>query len=88
MYVSAKTAFQSADFSKAAELVEQVLTAAINDKALFLKGQIYEAKSPVRDIRLSLNAYQQLVDTFPFSPLHSDAQKRITYLKRFYFTIN
>jgi hypothetical protein len=88
LYTQTQTAFQAADFAKAAELIEQSLAEAIDDRALFLKGQIYEAKSPVRNIRLSLDAYQQLVNTFPLSPLHLDAQKRITYLRRFYFTIN
>jgi TolA-binding protein len=54
---------------------------------LYQQAQSYEARSPSRDIRQALALYQQLVDTFPASPLAQDAQKRIIYLKRFYFEI-
>jgi hypothetical protein len=88
LYDKAETAFQAANYQEAAVFIGQSLELSTDDKGLFLKGQIYEAKSPVRDLRLALNAYQQLADTFPMSLLRPDALKRITYLKRFYFTIN
>jgi hypothetical protein len=88
LYDKAEKAFQEANYQEAAECIGQSLELATDDKGLFLKGQIYEAKSPVRDLRLALNAYQQLADTFPMSLLRPDALKRITYLKRFYFTIH
>ena len=57
------------------------------DEALWLYGQLLEANSPSRDIRLALDYYRRLVNEFPFSDLVEDARRRIAYLQRFYFNI-
>jgi len=57
------------------------------DEALWLYGQLYEANSPSRDIRLSLEYYRRLVREFPLSNRVGDAQRRIAYLERFYFNL-
>lgn len=57
------------------------------DEALFLKGQILEAKSDVRDIKGAIEAYTTLTKNYPASKLWDDANKRIIYLKRFYLEV-
>jgi outer membrane protein assembly factor BamD (BamD/ComL family) len=57
------------------------------DEALWLYGQMLEANGPSRDIRLALEYYRRLVREFPQSPLVVEAQRRISYLERFYFNI-
>ena len=60
-------------------------TTTKRDKALFLKGQILESKSSVQDIKGALEAYNTLIKNYPASLLWDDANKRVIYLKRFYF---
>ena len=83
----AKQAYSAQDFDKAAALIGEFLdmTEDALDEGLFLKGQIYEAKSPVRNIKTALAAYEELVNNMPFSPLVKNAKERIAYIKRFYY---
>jgi hypothetical protein len=57
------------------------------DEAWWLLGQLLEANSPARDIRLALEYYRRLVREFPQSQRVPAAQRRIAYLGRFYFNI-
>jgi hypothetical protein len=57
------------------------------DEAWWLYGQLLEANSPSRDIKLALDYYRRLVDEFPQSDRVTDAQRRIAYLERYYFNI-
>jgi hypothetical protein len=57
------------------------------DDAWWLYGQLLEANSPSRDIRMSLEYYRRLVNEFPFSDLVENARSRIAYLERYYFNI-
>jgi len=57
------------------------------DDAWWLYGQLLEANSPSRDVRLAMDYYRRLVNDFPFSDLVEDARRRIAYLERFYFNI-
>lgn len=57
------------------------------DEALYLKGQILEAKSNVRDIKGAIDAYTSLTKNYPASKLWDSANKRIIYLKRFYLEV-
>ena len=57
------------------------------DEALYLKGQILEAKSSVRDIKGAIEAYTTLTKNYPASKLWDSANKRIIYLKRFYLEV-
>ncbi len=57
------------------------------DTALYLKGQILEAKSEVRDIKGAMEAYTSLTKNYPASKLWDSANKRIIYLKRFYLEV-
>ena len=59
-----------------------------SDEAYWLYGQSLEANNEAtRDIRLALDYYRRLVREFPQSSRYSDAQRRIAYLERFYFSI-
>ena len=57
------------------------------DYALFLKGQLLEKQSPIRNIKESLAAYKKLVANFPDSKYWDLSKQRITYLERFYFNV-
>jgi hypothetical protein len=58
-----------------------------SDEAWWLLGQFYEANSPSRDIRMSLDYYRRLVREYPQSRRYNDASRRIAYLERFYINI-
>ncbi len=57
------------------------------DYALYLKGQILEAKSEVQDIKSSMQAYTTLTKNYPSSKFWDNANKRIIYLRRFYLEV-
>ena len=57
------------------------------DEAWWLYGQLLEANSPSRDIRLALYFYRRLINDFPLSDRVIDAQRRIAHLERFFFNI-
>lgn len=54
------------------------------DEAFFLQGQIYEADSSVKNIKLAIEAYRNVTKNYPASPYWDDANKRIIYLTKFY----
>jgi outer membrane protein assembly factor BamD (BamD/ComL family) len=58
-----------------------------SDEAYWLYGQFYEANSPSRDIRLSLDYYRRLVREYPQSSRYNEARRRIAYLERYYINI-
>jgi outer membrane protein assembly factor BamD (BamD/ComL family) len=58
-----------------------------SDEAYWLYGQFYEANSPSRDIRLSLDYYRRLVRDYPQSSRYNEARRRIAYLERYYINI-
>jgi hypothetical protein len=58
-----------------------------SDEAYWLYGQYYEANSPSRDIRLSLDYYRRLIREYPQSPRYTAARRRVAYLERFYINI-
>ena len=60
-------------------------SATDTDEALFLQGQAYEANSPRRDMRRALSAYETLTQAYPLSRFWEDADRRIRYIRRFYF---
>jgi hypothetical protein len=54
------------------------------DESWWLLGQLLEAGSPARDIRLALDCYRRLIREFPQSRRIPAARQRIAYLERFY----
>jgi Tfp pilus assembly protein PilF len=58
-----------------------------SDETWWLYGQFYEANSPSRDIRTSLDYYRRLLREYPQSSRCNDARRRIAYLERYYINI-
>ena len=58
-----------------------------SDEALWLMGQLLEANSSARDVRLAMDYYRRLIREYPQSARVPDAQRRIAYLERFYFNL-
>ncbi len=57
------------------------------DEALYLQGQAYEMEGPRRNIRRALTAYETLTSMYPYSRWWQAADRRIRYIRRFYFDI-
>ncbi|MDR0655485.1 MAG: hypothetical protein LBG22_04150 [Treponema sp.] len=57
------------------------------DETWWLYGQFYEANSPERDIKRSVECYRKLVNEYPQSRRYNEAKRRIAYLERYYFNI-
>ncbi|MDR2606794.1 MAG: hypothetical protein LBC57_00255, partial [Treponema sp.] len=57
------------------------------DETWWLYGQFYEANSPARNIKRSVECYRKLVNEYPQSRRYNDAKRRIAYLERYYFNI-
>ena len=85
----AQVLYNEKEFSAALKKINQFLEFAADnrDEGLYLKGQILEAKSDIRDIKGSLEAYSSLTKNYPASNLWESANKRIIYLKRFYLEV-
>ena len=85
----AQEAYYNEDYTQAADYVNSFLASSqMNlDAGLYLKGQIYEAASDIRNIRMALDAYQQVISGYPLSPFWQQAKNREIYLSRFYFDI-
>ena len=58
-----------------------------SDEAWWLYGQLLEANSPSRDIRMALEYYNSLIREYPLSSRVTDAQRRIAYIERFFLNI-
>jgi tetratricopeptide (TPR) repeat protein len=59
----------------------------LNDEALWLYAQLYEAPGPSRNIRSALDCYRRLINEYPQSTRYADARRRIAYLERYYINI-
>ncbi|MDR1072269.1 MAG: hypothetical protein LBL45_01145, partial [Treponema sp.] len=58
-----------------------------DDEAWCLYAQACEANGPTKDIKTARYFYQRIVKEYPFSNHHSNAQKRISYIDRYYINI-
>jgi len=85
----ATAAYESKDYAKALDNLNQFFehAEARRDEALFLKGQILEQDSYLKDIKGAVNSYQSLIDNYPASSYWNKANKRIIYLRRFYIEV-
>ena len=85
----AQLLYNEKEYKVAKDKIEAYLAAASKDtdEALFLKGQILEAKSEIQNIKAALEAYTALTKNYPESRFWDDANKRIIYLKRFYLEV-
>ncbi|MGP1588018.1 MAG: hypothetical protein ACTTHG_06725 [Treponemataceae bacterium] len=89
LFANAKQAYIEKNYKKALELIQDFLQNAIKnlDEGFFLKGQILEEKSDVRNIREALNCYRQIVENYPQSDLWDSAKNKSQYIQRLYFNI-
>ena len=85
----ARTAIAAADASAALTYLDTffITTEDKLDEGLFLKGRAYELNGSVRNIRLALDAYRTLTDTYPQSKYWAEADARIRYITSFYINI-
>ena len=85
----ARTAIASADAGTALAYLDTFFTKAEQklDEGWFLKGRAYELNGSARNIRLALDAYRTLTDTFPQSKFWAEADARIRYITGFYINI-
>lgn len=85
----ARTAIAAADAGTALTYLNNFFTTAEEklDEGWFLKGRAYELNGSVRNIRLALDAYKTLTDSFPQSKYWAEADARIRYITGFYINI-
>lgn len=85
----AKKDFEAKNYELALSEAQQYYNGAETrlDEALYLLGQIWEADSPVKNIRSSLDSYDMIIKRYPKSTLWQKAKNRSIYLKRFYIDI-
>ena len=85
----AKVLYNEKEYASALKKLNQFFEYSTDnrDEALYLQGQILEAKSEVRDIKGAIDAYTSLTKNYPASKLWDSANKRIIYLKRFYLEV-
>lgn len=82
--------YQEGLYSEANDLLTEFFEYAINrqDEALFLQGQLLETDSPLKDIKSAIQTYELLIKNYPASIYWNDANKRIKYLRKFYYLSN
>lgn len=82
----AQALYDEKKYADALKVINVFLDYAVNsrDKGLYLKGQILEAESEIKNIKEAISCYNNLLDNYPASELWDKANKRIIYLKRFY----
>lgn len=87
---NAKKYYNEKNYESSKKFVDRFLeNSVINiDEALFLNGQILEAKSPIQNIKNAIESYDLVVKNYPQSKFWEQAKKRSIYLKRFYININ
>ena len=85
----AQVLYNEKEYAAALAKINQFFEFAQNkrDEGFYLKGQILEAKSEVRDIKGAIDSYTSLTKNYPASKLWDNANKRIIYLKRFYLEV-
>lgn len=82
----AENLYKNQDYEKSAEKLIEFFEYAQTklDRALYLQGLVYEAKSSVQNINKAIDSYTKLTENYPASKYWNDANKKIIYLKRFY----
>jgi outer membrane protein assembly factor BamD (BamD/ComL family) len=85
----AKEEFETGQVASALAVLDRFreIYPAGSDETWWLYGQFYEANSPSRDIRSSLDYYRRLLREYPQSSRCNEARRRIAYLERYYINI-
>ena len=89
LLAQAQDYFYEEDYPAALASLDEFFEIAVNDfdAAYYLKGQILESKSPIKNVKEAQKAYKQVIDAYPQSPFWERSKNRYTYLSRFYFDI-
>ena len=89
LLTQAQEYFYEEDHVAALASLDAFFEIAVNDfdAAYYLKGQILESKSPIKNVKEAQKAYKQVIDAYPQSPFWERSKNRYTYLSRFYFDI-
>ena len=89
LLAQAQDYFYAEEYPAALETLNRFFEIAISDfdAAYYLKGQVLESKSSIKNIKEAQKAYKHVIDSYPQSPFWERAKNRYTYLTRFYFDI-
>ncbi len=85
----AQKSYDAKKYQEALDYLEKFFkkaTAKI-DEGLFIQAKVYESSSEVKDIKKALDTYETIVNNYPESIRWNESYERMTYLKRFYFSI-
>ena len=85
----AKKAYNDKKYEESLSYLEEFFkkSSARTDEGLFLQAKLYESSSQVRNIKKALDSYETIVNNYPESRHWNESYERMTYLKRFYFSI-
>ena len=88
-FAQALSAFEKEDYDQINDLLSEdnSFSAFEEDKYLYITGRFYEAKTEYRNINKAYDAYKKLVELYKESEYWPFAEKRLTYLNRFYYSI-
>lgn len=89
LLAQAQDYFYAEDYPAALETLNKFFEIAISDfdAGYYLKGQVLESKSSIKNVKEAQKAYKHVIDSYPQSPFWERAKNRYTYLSRFYFDI-
>ena len=89
LLAQAQDYFYAEDFPAALDTLNKFFEIAVSDfdAGYYLKGQVLESKSAIKNIKEAQKAYKHVMDSYPQSPFWERAKNRYTYLSRFYFDI-
>lgn len=85
----AREEYNAGRIASAVSILDQfcILFPSGSDEAWWLYGQCYEANSSSRNILSALDYYRRLTRDYPQSGRATEAQRRISYLERYYINI-
>lgn len=89
LLAQAQDYFYAEDYPAALETLNKFFEIAVSDfdAGYYLKGQVLESKSSIKNVKEAQKAYKHVIDSYPQSPFWERAKNRYTYLSRFYFDI-
>ena len=89
LLAQAQEYFYAEEYPASLDTLNKFFDVAVRDfdAAYYLKGQVLESQSPVKNIKEAQKAYKHVMDSYPQSPFWERSKNRYTYLSRLYFDI-
>lgn len=89
LLTEAEKLYKSKKYEKALQYLDKFFLISVSDfdRAWYLRGKIYEAFSDFTNIKKAKEAYETLVSLYPQSEFWDEAEERIAYINKFYFSI-